>query len=81
MCVFFSFFGAKIWPAAAGTGELARDLRDQTQSQAVSSSESAVFRTSLVPTGIRVMMRGTQRGTAGRGVPCVLPLSLETDPW
>ena len=30
-CVFFCFFGAKIWPAAAGTGELARDLRDQTQ--------------------------------------------------
>ena len=29
MC-FFAFFGAKIWPAAAGTGELARDLRDQT---------------------------------------------------
>ena len=29
MC-FVSFFGAKIWPAAAGTGELARDLRDQT---------------------------------------------------
>ena len=28
---FFAFFGAKIWPAAAGTGELARDLRDQTQ--------------------------------------------------
>jgi hypothetical protein len=27
---FFAFFGAKIWPAAAGTGELARDLRDQT---------------------------------------------------
>ncbi len=25
------FFGAKIWPAAAGTGELARDLRDQTR--------------------------------------------------
>ena len=32
MC-FFAFFGAKIWPAAAGTGELARDLRDQTLSQ------------------------------------------------
>ncbi len=30
-CVFFCFFRAKIWPAAAGTGELARDLRDQTQ--------------------------------------------------
>ena len=30
MC-FFAFFGAKIWPAAAGTGELARDLRDQTR--------------------------------------------------
>ncbi len=29
-CVFFCFFRAKIWPAAAGTGELARDLRDQT---------------------------------------------------
>jgi hypothetical protein len=29
---FFAFFGAKIWPAAAGTGELARDLRDQTLS-------------------------------------------------
>ena len=29
MC-FFAFFGAKIWPAAAGPGELARDLRDQT---------------------------------------------------
>jgi len=28
---FFAFFGAKIWPAAAGPGELARDLRDQTQ--------------------------------------------------
>jgi hypothetical protein len=28
--VFFCFFRAKIWPAAAGTGELARDLRDQT---------------------------------------------------
>ena len=28
---FFAFFGAKIWPAAADTGELARDLRDQTQ--------------------------------------------------
>ena len=27
---FFAFFGAKIWPAAADTGELARDLRDQT---------------------------------------------------
>ena len=27
---FFAFFRAKIWPAAAGTGELARDLRDQT---------------------------------------------------
>ncbi len=31
-CVFFCFFGAKIWPAAAGTGELARDLRGQTPS-------------------------------------------------
>ena len=30
MC-FFAFFRAKIWPAAAGTGELARDLRDQTR--------------------------------------------------
>jgi hypothetical protein len=30
-CVFFCFFRAKIWPAAAGTGELARDLRDQTR--------------------------------------------------
>ncbi len=32
MC-FFAFFGAKIWPAAAGPGELARDLRDQTPYQ------------------------------------------------
>ena len=30
---FFAFFGAKIWPAAADTGELARDLRDQTRVQ------------------------------------------------
>ena len=29
--MFFCFFRAKIWPAAAGTGELARDLRDQTR--------------------------------------------------
>ncbi len=29
MC-FFAFFGAKIWPAGAATGELARELRDQT---------------------------------------------------
>jgi hypothetical protein len=28
---FFAFFGAKIRPAAAGTGELGWDLRDQTQ--------------------------------------------------
>jgi hypothetical protein len=27
---FFAFFGAKIRPAAAGTGELGWDLRDQT---------------------------------------------------
>ena len=35
-CVFFCFFRAKIWPAAAGTGELARDLRDQTRTRAPS---------------------------------------------
>ena len=28
--VFFCFFGAKIWPAAADTGELGWDLRDPT---------------------------------------------------
>jgi hypothetical protein len=28
---FFAFFGAKIRPAAAGTGELGWDLRDQTR--------------------------------------------------
>ncbi len=37
MC-FFAFFGAKIWPAAAGPGELARDLRDQTPELWVSAS-------------------------------------------
>ncbi len=37
MC-FFAFFGAKIWPAAAGTGELARDLRDQTPCSSPASS-------------------------------------------
>jgi hypothetical protein len=35
---FFAFFGAKIWPAAAGTGELARDLRDQTRLAALESA-------------------------------------------
>ena len=28
--MFFCFFGAKIWPAAADTGELGWDLRDPT---------------------------------------------------
>ena len=28
---FFAFFGAKIWPAAADTGELGWDLRDPTR--------------------------------------------------
>jgi hypothetical protein len=31
--VFFCFFGAKIWPAAADTGELGWDLRDPTQEE------------------------------------------------
>ena len=31
--VFFCFFGAKIWPAAADTGELGWDLRDPTLSR------------------------------------------------
>ena len=29
--MFFCFFGAKIWPAAADTGELGWDLRDPTR--------------------------------------------------
>ena len=38
---FFAFFGAKIWPAAADTGELARDLRDQTLAQSKPIVEAA----------------------------------------
>jgi hypothetical protein len=33
--VFFCFFGAKIWPAAADTGELGWDLRDPTRNEKV----------------------------------------------
>ncbi len=47
-CVFFYFFRAKIWPAAAGTGELARDLRDQTR---LHFPFGAVWSLFLIPTG------------------------------
>ena len=52
--VFFCFFGAKIWPAAADTGELGWDLRDPTQSHkaafklATRASESEVKSPELV---------------------------------
>ena len=41
MC-FFAFFGAKIWPAAADTGELGWDLRDPTLTQNVGSRPRGV---------------------------------------
>ena len=55
MC-FFSFSGAKIWPAAAGTGELARDLRDPTHIytlRTLRSDESAGY-IALVRTSDRI---------------------------
>ena len=39
---FFAFFGAKIRPAAAGTGELGWDLRDQTPEDPSVPAESII---------------------------------------
>ncbi len=56
-CVFFAFFGAKIWPAAAGTGELARDLRDQTRGGSEYGAEGRL--------GWKGVLGGTEYGAQG----------------
>ena len=61
---FFAFFGAKIRPAAAGTGELGWDLRDQTQTAPLSrcNSEAAALRSvATVLSSGRSGFRGTGR--------------------
>ena len=78
---FFAFFGAKIRPAAAGTGELGWDLRDQTlatklNAQVIIKNLQNMHEKSLPPTGARRRMELEYQDWARRCLMMTWALSL-----